>query len=147
MTPCGATASKRAIPTSAVRSGAAIVGGLLVYFLAPIGHESSGSAGGRAAVAFAVLLIVVAAQTAAVRRSHTPILRAIEALSLSVSLLLITSAVTYLGISATDSDAFTERLEHVDALYLSMMTATTIGFGDIGATSKAHASRSWCRWC
>jgi hypothetical protein len=48
---------------------------------------------------------------------------------------LLLFAGIYLGISGQDPAAFSERLDHVGALYLSTMVATTIGFGDIAARS------------
>lgn len=118
------------------RSVGAVIGLLVVYFVAPLGSGSSGSVGVRATVALLILVTVVVAQTVAVTRSDTPALRAVEALSISFTMLLVTAAAIYLAISARNVDAFTEPLEHVDALYLSMMTMTTVGFGDIGALSR-----------
>ena len=126
----------RAIRIVAARSIAALVICLVVYFLAPIGQSTSGSVVVRSAIALSLLLVVVTAQTVAVARAPMPVLRAIEALSISVTLLLVTSAATYLTISTRSPSAFTEPLDHVDALYLSLMTMTTIGFGDIGTVSQ-----------
>ena len=117
------------------RSLAALVALLIGYFAAPIG-ESGWQIVTRSAVALLVLAIVVVVQTLAVRRSQTPGVRALEALTVSASLLLIVSATIHLGISADDPGAFTEPLGHVDALYVSMMTMTTVGFGDIGTVSQ-----------
>lgn len=112
------------------------VGLLVVYFTAPLGTVNHDAAGLRASLALLGLIAVVIAQTYAVLHSDTPALKAIEAMSISLTLLLVTSAALYLVISQADEAAFTEPLDHIDALYLSMMTMTTVGFGDIGTASS-----------
>lgn len=41
----------------------------------------------------------------------------------------------YLLLSAADPGAFTEPLNRIDAAYFSVVTLSTVGFGDISATS------------
>lgn len=127
--------SRSVLAIAVGRSVAALVALLIGYFAAPIG-ESGSQIVTRSALALLVLAIVVVMQALAVTRSQTPGVRALEALTVSASLLLVVSAAIYLGISADDPGAFSEPLGHVDALYLSMMTMTTVGFGDIGTVSE-----------
>lgn len=133
----GAVPDRRSFALTAVRSAAILVAILVGYFVAPFGERSTASTYVRAGLAVAVLASVIVIETVAVVRSDHPGRRAVRALTVMVALLLVTSASVYLLISTDDADAFTEPLGHVDALYLSMMTLTTVGFGDIGAVSTA----------
>ena len=60
-------------------------------------------------------------------------IRAIDALAVSVTTMVVAFAVLYLNQSARDPAAFTEHLGRTDALYFTMTTLTTIGYGDIAA--------------
>lgn len=106
-----------------------------VYFVLPLEADGWGSAAVRAAVALTLLVGAIVFQTVAVVRSDAPALRAVEALAVSVSLVLVVAGGAYLTLSSNDPAAFSEPLDHVGALYLAMMTLTTVGFGDIGAFS------------
>ncbi len=122
-----------------VRAVLAVVVCLVVYFLMPLEGDAWGPVVVRAVVAIALLIGAIALQTLAVVRSGTPTLKAVESLSVSVVLVLVVAAGAYLSISTTSPDSFTEELDHIGALYLAMMTLTTVGFGDIGALS--HVAR------
>ncbi len=71
-----------------------------------------------------------------VSRATLPELRAIEAMGVAATLSLVLFASTYLVLSNGDAAAFSEPLGHTDALYLSMTTLTTVGFGDVSASSE-----------
>ena len=83
-----------------------------------------------------VLLATVAVQIRAIRMASYPVLRAIEAVALAVPLLVTIFASTYVLLSEADAGAFTEPLGRTDALYFTMVTLATIGFGDIAAVSE-----------
>ncbi|MFK8023004.1 MAG: ion channel [Ilumatobacter sp.] len=129
------TGDRRRMIVTVAQSVAIAIGCLFVYFIAPLDADRGARGGVRAALALTLLVIVIVGQTLAVLRSETPRLRLIQALAIMVSLVLTVAAASYLAISASTPTAFTERLDHVDALYLLMMTMTTIGFGVIGAVS------------
>lgn len=83
-----------------------------------------------------VLVAVIGSQLRAVAGSPTPIARAIEGVSVSASVLIITFAALYLVASRRDPGAFSEELDHVGALYVALMTATTVGFGDVAPITQ-----------
>jgi voltage-gated potassium channel len=68
-----------------------------------------------------------------------PELRAAEALAVSVPVVLIVFAFTYLSLSRAQPRAFSEHLDHVGAMYFTITVVSTVGFGDIVA--KTHAAR------
>lgn len=72
-----------------------------------------------------------------VSRAQLPELRAIEAVAVATTLSVVVFASTYLVLSNGDAAAFSEPLGHTDALYLSMTTLTTVGFGDVSASTEA----------
>lgn len=102
-----------------------------VYFVVP--WETRGLASVTLRVAIA-LVILVGATVMAVRhvlRAEYPVLRAVEALAVVVTLAIVTFASIYSLASSLDVDAFSEPLDQVGALYFALTTATTVGFGDI----------------
>lgn len=74
-------------------------------------------------------------QLRAVAHATFPELRAVEALAISTTTLVVLFASVYLALSHSDSAAFSESLDHTGSLYFTTTTLTTVGFGDITATS------------
>jgi voltage-gated potassium channel len=101
------------------------------YALAPLDRRPEGAV----AVEFAVWLVAFAAvlafQTHAVIRSHYPGVRAVEAVAVSVPLLIVLFASTYFVTGQANPGSFTEPLTRIDALYFTVTVFATVGFGDI----------------
>jgi hypothetical protein len=127
---------RRQVSIAGARALGVVVALTVAYFLAPFDGSGDGRLVWRAIAAFGTLAFIVVMQIRAVARADRPMLRAIEGLSVAVSLLIVVSASIYLGLSHNAPGAFSERLDHVGALYLAMMTMTTVGFGDIAAVSR-----------
>jgi hypothetical protein len=87
-------------------------------------------------VALLALGVVLGWQIRAVSRSPYPTLRGVEAVAVSVPLLVLTFATTYLGADFADPEGFTERLSRIDAVYFAVTVFTTVGFGDIAPRSE-----------
>ncbi|MFC0446751.1 potassium channel family protein [Rhodococcus jostii] len=86
------------------------------------------------------LLVVVLAAVWQIRRiirSDVPTLQAIEALALILPLYLLGFATGYCLMSESDPGYFTEPLTRMGALYFSLTVFSTVGFGDIAATTDA----------
>jgi hypothetical protein len=71
-----------------------------------------------------------------VKADH-PELRAAEAVSVSVVVLTIVFAFTYLSVSRSDPASFSEKLNHTTAIYFVVVVLGTVGFGDIVARTNA----------
>jgi 4-amino-4-deoxy-L-arabinose transferase-like glycosyltransferase len=127
-------AHRRAVAITATRVVIMALVLLGAYFALPL--DRPGSVFWQATLSLVLLGGVLAGQAVLVIRSTRPRLQAVESLAVAVVLLLVLSAATYLRLSHVDPEAFTEVLDHVGALYLAMMTLTTVGFGDIGALSR-----------
>jgi len=107
---------------------------LVVYYTMPLNRGGSLPA---LLVGLGALAALVAWQIRAVTTSPSPRLRAIEALATSIPLYIVLFSVSYATTSFWDPDAFTEELDRTDALYFTITTLATVGFGDITPVSQA----------
>ncbi|MFR9796792.1 potassium channel family protein [Streptomyces sp. MS06] len=116
----------------------AMSGGLVAaYYLLPLDRPPG--ADWTTAVLFGGLLVVAAVFAWEVRtivRSPHPRLRAVEALLTTLALFLVLFATTYHQLEQSAPEAFNEPLTRTDALYFTMTTFTTVGYGDIVARSE-----------
>jgi voltage-gated potassium channel len=101
------------------------------YFALPIGRESGLRAGLRLAVDLALVAAVVLWQIGRISKAMLPELRAIEALSIVISVFLVAFSSIYLAMSHEAASTFSEGLDHVRALYFTITVFSTVGFGDI----------------
>ena len=105
------------------------------YFLLPA--RASGADLPWLILALGVFGAVVAIQVPIIVRSTFPVIRAVEALALAIAVFLLIFARSYLSVSLGDPDAFSQPLDRADALYFTVSTFVTVGFGDIVATSTS----------
>lgn len=88
-------------------------------------------------LSLATFAVVVAIQVPIIVRSSFPVIRAVEALALAIPVFLLIFARGYLSASLADPTAFSLPLDRTDALYFTVSTFATVGFGDIVAQSQA----------
>lgn len=88
------------------------------------------------AILTALVLLAIFARWAILHLAF-PLLREIQAIAFIVSFATIGFAGIYASVAAVDDAAFSEPLNRIGALYLSVVTASTVGFGDIHARSDA----------
>jgi hypothetical protein len=108
----------------------------VVYATAPIGENPTRSIGVVLVLALLVLVAVLSWQFRSVSRSPYPGLRGVEAVAVSVPFLVLSFAAAYFGMAQADQSSFTESLSRVDGVYFSVTVLSTVGFGDIAATSE-----------
>ena len=107
-----------------------------LYYLLPLDHVKNVPltlVGG-----LLILLAVTVWQLHAILRARYPALRAVEALATTVPLFLLLFASAYFTMAGTSPDNFsTHSLTRTDALYFTVTTFSTVGFGDITAASQS----------
>jgi len=118
----------------AVVTSAAIVA---AYYVMPVGGSSGLGSVVLVAIGGVAVLVVSVWEVRAVASSPRPVIRAIDALAVSVTTMVVAFAILYLNQSVLDPGAFSEPLERTDALYFTMTTLTTIGYGDISALTES----------
>jgi voltage-gated potassium channel len=106
---------------------------LTLYYVLPLDRGGAVSA---LIVGLIALTALVIWQVRAVMTAPSPRLRAVESLATSIPLYIVLFAGSYAVMSARAPDAFTEPLDHSDALYFTVATLATVGFGDIAAVSE-----------
>jgi hypothetical protein len=118
----------------ALVSGVALV---VVYYLLPLDHISADAAAAILAIGLLALIALIAFQVRSIALSPFPGLRAGEAIAVSVPLFLLLFAGTYVVMARLHASDFSEALTRTDALYFTVTTFATVGFGDITARSAA----------
>jgi voltage-gated potassium channel len=101
------------------------------FFALPIGHESGLRAVVRLGVDIALIGAVFAWQIRRIAFAELPELRAVEALGVVIALFLVLFSAIYLSLSHGNVRTFSEPLDHVRAIYLTITIFSTVGFGDI----------------
>ncbi|WIX76853.1 potassium channel family protein [Amycolatopsis carbonis] len=129
---------RRRIAVALLRALTAATVLVALYYLAPLNHLTGLPLGIPLAVALLVLLAVTIWQIRAITQAAFPEIRAIEALATTAPLFLLLYAATYFLMAQADPASFSTRLlTRTDALYYTVTVFTTVGFGDISATSQS----------
>ena len=125
-----AAAAARALLTTALL--------VLLYYIVPVQERLQLGSGLRLLVLMALFVTVLAWQIKRILNAKQPGIRAIEALATTVPLFLLLFAFTYFVMSVNGTGHFSqEPLTRTDTLYFSVTIFSTVGFGDITATSQS----------
>lgn len=101
------------------------------YFILPIGHESGIRQALRLAAVVALIGAVFVWQIRRIAYAELPELRAVEALGVVIALFLVFFSAIYLSMAHGNAGNFSESLDHVKAVYMTITIFSTVGFGDI----------------
>lgn len=113
---------------------------LAVYYLVPFDSALDASLVVWLLGSLVLLTALGVYQVRAILESPLPRMKAIEALTTLIPLLLISFASTFYLMSQDDPSNFTEPLTRTDALYFVVTVFSTVGFGDITAESQTARS-------
>jgi len=127
---------RRRVVLGVLRSLAASVVLVAAYYLLPLDHLARVPLAVILIVGVAVLLAVAAWQLRLVLRARYPGLRAGEALATTVPLFLLLFASVYFVMARASPASFSHPLTRTDSLYFTVTTFSTVGYGDITATSQ-----------
>jgi voltage-gated potassium channel len=123
---------------AALRSLAAAIVLVALYFLLPLDHLAAVPLPVILVVGLLVLLVVTGWQLRLVVRARYPAIRAGEAWATTVPLFLLLFASVYFAMARGSPASFsTHSLTRTDSLYFTVTTFSTVGYGDITATSQA----------
>jgi hypothetical protein len=131
----GPTAGR--IAWTALRIAGSVAGLIALYYLLPLDNASAAAAVAMLIGGLAAFVALAAFHVRSIIRSPFPVLRAIEALSVSVPFFLLLFASTYVVMATISASNFGGLLTHTDALYFSVTVFSTVGFGDITARTEA----------
>lgn len=113
------------------QSGLLLAVVLGVYWLLPVQDRPDGAWILRMVLSIVLVVAVIWWQVAAIRRSRRPLQRAIQGMTVSVAVFLVVFAAFYLTIQRIDPSAFGQPLDKVSAMYFTITTLVTVGYGDI----------------
>jgi hypothetical protein len=105
------------------------------YFVLPLDRLNAATAVFALVVAVVLFAVLSVIEVRTIVAASFPGLRALEALGTLVPLLLVIFAAVYYSIGDDDPAAFSESMSRLDALYFTLTTFATVGFGDITSVS------------
>jgi voltage-gated potassium channel len=109
---------------------------LVVYYNAPLDRGLTAGSALLFLTGLALLAVAVVLQIRGILVSTRPRLRAIRTLAVGLPLFLVVFAATYFTVAQAQAGSFTEPLSRTDALYFTLTTFATVGFGDIAAKTE-----------
>jgi hypothetical protein len=120
---------------AAIRSFVSVAALVTAYFLLPFTRLSEGRLLAEFAGGVLLVIVVLTVQTVATLRSRYPLLRSVEAMATSVPLFLVVFSTSHYLINEGNPSSYSEPMTRFDALYFTVSTFVTVGFGDITAVS------------
>jgi len=108
---------------------------IVVYAVFPVGLHADGTTWLLLAGGIAAFLLALTYQVRRIVASPMPQLRAIETLATVVPLFIIVFSLVYVGLSQNDPASFSEPITKVGGIYFTVTILSTVGFGDITATT------------
>jgi voltage-gated potassium channel len=124
-------AQKRLLLHSGVRITLSIAAMFVLYAILPDAHTSSLRAIVELLLGLVAFAVLLGWQIRRILVATYPGLQAIEALALALAVLIVVFAYSYLSLSRANAGNFSEPLDHVTAVYFTVVTFGTVGFGDI----------------
>jgi voltage-gated potassium channel len=129
-------ARKRVVTASLLRSAVSVALLMVVYYAAPLDRPLDLGTWIGFGLGLLVFAAVIAWQVRGILESDIPRLRAMQAISIGLPLLLLLFASAYVLIERNQPGSFTEALSRTDALYFTVTVFATVGFGDIAPKSE-----------
>ena len=129
---------RRLTSLALVRILASSLGLVALYYLVPLQQLGEVPVAASLSVELLILAGVVAWQILSITRADYPAIRAVEALAVTTPLFLLLFAAAYFLLAQDNPANFSPHtLTRTDTLYFTVTIFSTVGFGDITATSEA----------
>jgi hypothetical protein len=127
----------KVIALSGLRTGGSLIALVTVYYLLPLDTSAAWTTITILVVGLVLLFALVAYFVRSILKVPFPVLRAIEALAVTVPLFLLLFAGAYAVMEHLARASFGQPLTHTDALYFAVTVFSTVGFGDIAPRTEA----------
>lgn len=114
-----------------LRAAGAAVALTTLYYVLPLDRWHGPGAVVGLLLGLLLCVPLVAWQVARITRAEYPRLCALEAVATAVPLIQVLFSAGYFLLSREHPPAFTEALDRTDALYFTVATFATVGYGDI----------------
>ncbi len=127
---------RRVLVMALLRSSLSIIVALVVYVTIPLGGFDEERSIFEFVLGLLLVIVVLAVQTRGVVQSPYPLIRTVEALATTGPLFLLVFASTHYSIDAIQPGSYTQPMTRLDALYYTVTTFATVGYGDISPVSE-----------
>jgi len=121
---------------SLIKSGVIVVVFVVGYSIVPLRGDRWWLGAALGVAAIIGTLPITIRRLHAVRQSETPVLVALEAIVLLVTMLIVGFAAVYFAM-ANEAGQFEGLSTRVDAAYFTVTSLSTVGFGDVHAAGQA----------
>ncbi len=127
----------RLVIANTARMVLAVAALLIAYFWFPVNETASVSVIVVLIVGLLAFAAMVVIQIRQLQRAPYPVLRGVQALLLVTLMFIVAFSLTYVLMAQADPNAFSEQMTKAAAIYFTVTTVATVGFGDIVATTDA----------
>ena len=136
-TPALPAIPRRILVAALLRASLSALLVVTIYFLIPLDHLSEARSIVEFVLGVLLVVTVLAIQLRKVVRSPYPLIRTVEALATTGPLFVIVFAATHSAIGSAQPASYTQPMTRLDALYFTVTTFATVGYGDISPVSQA----------
>ena len=126
---------RQLLTIAGLRSLASVAVLVTAYFLLPFTRLLNGRLIVEFVVGVLLVIVVLTVQTWTTLRARYPLVRSAEAMATVIPLFLVVFSTTHYLINGLDPGSYSEPMTRFDALYFTMTTFATVGFGDITPVS------------
>ena len=109
---------------------------VVAYYLLPFRNVSDAKSLVLLVVGMLAVILIVIWEVRAILKAAYPGVQAVEALAIAAPLFLLLFASAYDLIEQATPGSFSQPLSRTDALYFTVTTFSTVGYGDITAKSE-----------
>ncbi len=109
---------------------------VVAYYLLPFSDVSKAKSVVLLVVGMLAVILIVIWEVRAILKAAHPGVKAVEALAITAPLFLLLFASAYYLMEQATPGSFSQSLSRTDALYFTVTTFSTVGYGDITAKSE-----------
>jgi hypothetical protein len=127
---------RQLLTIAALRSFLSVAVLVIAYFFLPFTLLLNGRLIAQFVAGILIVIVVLISQIVLTLRSRYPLLRSVEAMATSIPLFLVVFSTTHFLINGLQPESYSEPMTRLDALYFTMTTFATVGYGDITPVSE-----------